>query len=1492
MKKRLFVLFTVFMAVMMTAMCFVVYADNGEVVADAVTIKPGINMMTGTTSALTGENATQQWLDTLFESNYDSSLSIASSPSDTSDKVIAWTTPALATPEATGELYPSFAVQFGAKLNELCGHTNIHFKMDVNKTAVYGEDDTYKVLNAFWIMNSNATNGNMAYSYHMPANSGKHTIDVLADLIKFQQGNTSTIVTEPTGVRFEINTHKANTVPTVVYLDNMYAVPAYEFKMYSKDGSTLLDTRYIAFDQDGEIITEYLPETGIYGDKYVSSWTTVKGTGAMSGAYKLNNQNVSFYAVEEEELVKNVVYNGEAFAKIGDTKTVVFELCDKVEYDPSLCSVTSSDTSVITAVKGGKGAVLTAVSDGEAQVVVKYGAFEKTISFYVINDKIFEFDFDGKNSGDLNLWTALSNDVTFNYNDTSDARDTMSVSSGKSVTLPKVTDTSVSKYNYLVITAKAQSEANINVAFTTDESTGSASAKLKSGSEFTDCVIDLSALSSWKGNSPSVVITPDKNVEIVKIAFMNVFNTSGELVVTQSGNYLATPGRFVTVSADYLSDAYGVDKGVTWQISGDTDAVFFIENEDGTVSVAARDKKGNVTVTATSKADSTKKKSASIELDVDAQHYLNLREGFSDSMQSRGSANVKIYYDSTKKITVIDSTEGSTSFYFDNMSAPDMSYKYIVYNARAVSENNQGIKVFFKTTADKTHSESKAEVVYFTQNSDGTYTACSDLSKFSTFTAPITADIMHGLRPKISSIELMSMYISNKKPTDKDTKITLTSSDNKITTDSGSVSLTAFAKTSKIIDGDKIKFKIVEGGGEISDNGDGTAEFTAMQNGNVTVCAYLESDSENVGEITIAVSGQKEKIATYDFRYLALGHSYLRHGPFVGWPWDDPQNGNRGMAASAYDKDYFARFKHYLMEEFEGTMYSYAQNISGFERLCVDGMTKEDYKATSNYNDIVQLIKEHKPNLMTIYVGGGNTKANDYDSLYLFYDTLFELVTENVPEGTLIIAANHRTKLNAGRAMMAAAEKYGIPYSDLSFYCEDDSRNNPYYAYLQYPEYDEYIEEYMAENNGAKPTEFRSHPSDLGHDALGKGIFETTKLYVPTTIKPRYIYLPDSLTINASASVSTKTQLTAVANPSDASASVTWSVDNENIAIVDENGVLTPVNNGTVVITAKSKYNDVAATKTITVTGQTPCYTVTYKAGTTDAVTSLPESFEYAKGSFTLSNVYPERTGYKFGGWSLTEGGEAVKSINVTADTTVYATWIFADRFDFDDENYNEGVVFNGFNVFIRDGLLCGNCAPGTGFSVYRENLLLDSEKYDLFKIKILISCDTTVDITDMSLDLIINTIDGSYNFTTPVRANRMAEYYFDISSVTGTITGFIIRPDNLECNGNVDYIVFSEMEEDLVTDAVFEIVSGEQADTYKADFGKSIGICTLVAAAYNDDGYMVGIDIIKKTCDADGVVTVKVSKSLNSSYVKVFAFDISEELLVISKEAVSGTKL
>ena len=92
---------------------------------------------------------------------------------------------------------------------------------------------------------------------------------------------------------------------------------------------------------------------------------------------------------------------------------------------------------------------------------------------------------------------------------------------------------------------------------------------------------------------------------------------------------------------------------------------------------------------------------------------------------------------------------------------------------------------------------------------------------------------------------------------------------------------------------------------------------------------------------------------------------------------------------------------------------------------------------------------------------------------------------------------------------------------------------------------------------------------------------------------------------------------------------------------------------------------------------------------------------------------------------------------------------------------------------------------------------------------------------------------------------------------------------------------------EGVVCDADFEIGSGD-SQKYIVNIGKNIGVCNRIAAAYDEDGRMVGVDVINNTYDVDGVITVKVAKELNSSYVKVMSFDTSDNLKVLAKDAVS----
>lgn len=241
----------------------------------------------------------------------------------------------------------------------------------------------------------------------------------------------------------------------------------------------------------------------------------------------------------------------------------------------------------------------------------------------------------------------------------------------------------------------------------------------------------------------------------------------------------------------------------------------------------------------------------------------------------------------------------------------------------------------------------------------------------------------------------------------------------------------------------------------------------------------------------------------YNIRYYALGHSFLSHGPFVGWDWADPENGDRGMAASRYDKDYFARFKFYLKQKYPCKIKSYADNIANYERLCVEGMTKEKYKENELYLSIKKRLEEFKPNIVTIYVAENTVSKDD---LGLFYDCLFEMVRNAVGDDAIVIAATGSENEKIFKPCKEMAEKYRFIMCHMKFFSPwEERRTNPYYAYMQYPEYDKYIEEYKKEHNGEEPVDFRAHPSDMGMDAIGKSLADAALFVFDQYIQPEYV---------------------------------------------------------------------------------------------------------------------------------------------------------------------------------------------------------------------------------------------------------------------------------------------------------------------------------------------------------------------------------------------------
>lgn len=107
------------------------------------------------------------------------------------------------------------------------------------------------------------------------------------------------------------------------------------------------------------------------------------------------------------------------------------------------------------------------------------------------------------------------------------------------------------------------------------------------------------------------------------------------------------------------------------------------------------------------------------------------------------------------------------------------------------------------------------------------------------------------------------------------------------------------------------------------------------------------------------------------------------------------------------------------------------------------------------------------------------------------------------------------------------------------------------------------------------------------------------------------------------------------------------------------------------------KANDVVFTADTVVSADTyvypvtaDCYWVTFN---TTGGSMVPSSSVTKGDTLELSGVTaPTRTGYRFKGWSTTEGGALISSVTPTADTTLYAVW--------EGDNVTYTVVYWGEN--------------------------------------------------------------------------------------------------------------------------------------------------------------------------------------------------------------------
>ncbi len=612
-----------------------------------------------------------------------------------------------------------------------------------------------------------------------------------------------------------------------------------------------------------------------------------------------------------------------------------------------------------------------------------------------------------------------------------------------------------------------------------------------------------------------------------------------------------------------------------------------------------------------------------------------------------------------------------------------------------------------------------------------------------------------------------------------DYKLTLTASSTEITTENGTVTITPVIETTLLGVAKTVSYKTDNSNVEVTKNADGTLTLTGKINGETIITAISDYDSKYTDEITITVSGQTPKTAFYDMNVFMLGNSILTHDYHAEWPQGPrPGESGFGMASTARNKDYAHRFNQvYLAQKYGVTEFD-VYNLAAFEKEIKD-VDGKDYTTETGFIGIIDKLKSLKntPELITIQMGANVVAPALTPSQYEnAISQLIDAIKEVTPNAQIIVCTSFYGGSSRIAGMEAVAKKYDlrIVYLNTLFVREN-------LAYDTVP--------------GACET----HPGDLGHDRIAQLLYEQADITITENIKPKYVLNPTGIDIYAdSNTINTQNgtlQLYVSTTPNGASDIVKWSVDNENVATVDQNGVLTAVNNGMVTVTATSRLDEnITATYEVEITNQTPCYTVIYNAGTEDTVTNLPNAFVYAKGEYTLSTSAPSRQYYIFEGWTINNGSkDVVKTIEISEDTNVYAVWRPAIVWTFDIDGYFEGVTTKaGFNVRAENGVFQAlatdtSIEDGRVLNIMSPELNIEASSASQFVINV----QNTAKADNTKFKLIMHTTNGDVEYEKDVTTTDFTNYTFDLTGVTGTITGFTFVPTNVDCAVVIDEMGF-----------------------------------------------------------------------------------------------------
>ncbi len=786
--------------------------------------------------------------------------------------------------------------------------------------------------------------------------------------------------------------------------------------------------------------------------------------------------------------------------------------------------------------------------------------------------------------------------------------------------------------------------------------------------------------------------------------------------------------------------------------------------------------------------------------------------------------HTSILYDSYREWKTTAANTGYVEFPSPTKEIACEKYPYMVLQYKNERDSYNGnIVYYFTTTGDTARDENKTVYSYLATGNTGAY-KYQILPLFHNVRYKGFLQNGHMIMRETGAMKITDIFLTDSldfltnEPEPDPAVLSLRASD--ITADGQTVSVyptLTLPDGTEVTDLKDVSWSVDSVCVHTVTGADGTLTLAGRIDGNVTVGARVTYEEKTYeAETTVAVSGQSPKVYAMPVKLMTYGNALALHEEASSLGWKNAH----GLAASSAENDYVHVLTAYLNERYGENHVSqvYGKYAENLEAIVATADKNTDFSAS--FRKVAAYVAEEKPDIVTVQYGE-YLFACDSVAYENALTALVKEIRKGAPDAVIVLTTPFGAKRtsDAYSGAQSAAEALGLPLADLSAAAKDGLAA------------------------AASHTGVAKHPNDTGMAAIAKAVFSALNAGLTAKDRDSYAMLPESLTVADTVSITENegTKLLEVtALPQGASEAFVYESADESVVSVSADGVLTARGNGETVVTVSARFApNVKATCTVNVSGQSPTFALHFDKNANGTVKGMPVDKTSVKGEVILPNVFPERKGYLFSGWSETPDGEVIDRAAVTADKTVYAVWRKADAFTFETDGYAEGVTAdNGFYPVVKDGRFSvtavgTDVASGNVLKIRVPNLDIDPDAYDTLVVRL----QNAATGSSAKLYLTVTTENGSVSYERTIANTSLSAYSFALDSLPGQITSLELIPTDIDTTVCIEDIQFLNASDSLLRyeantdDAVSEMPSDEY-------FSESTQI-PLSTAKPKRDGYL-----------------------------------------------------